>query len=803
MLKHWTKRKRLFKDMFDTITENYNGKPKALLEQLGVETDEDSMSSTSTSAYSIIDDWEKQISLDPILRDGIIAARENSSLFGFRASVSINSFAFESHHKDAEVLTSTAFEDKVRDVSPDFKANKETSSPKTLMQQPDSLFRFIQNKKIKTTVQFLEWFEKLEYDISSEQDAEINELKTELSEKSQLCKDILDNADDILNILTSALEAHKKIADQEALFKDSIKPFFVLKESKDTIQQELIQGLKVFNSLEEISKLFNSPGNNVCTEPRFLPFLEKTDLCIAFLQNNRYIRDAELYLLRFRQCQTRALTLIKMHFFQKVKELALIEKPYSINYLSNLNKFRYTAPEIKPLITAIELRVEHVAEANYLLFSMYKHYFSSRKQILINYIADELEIIKNNITNSTNTSELPSNQIFNTLLEKNMNFHDEESNKNDKSSDIQVAAHTICPEQEKSLNDNHLKQANMLHSWCTFIFNICSNEYHLLDQFFNANMDFKTFSYTNNLNSETDSENTGPELQKKNLVSLAASMFLTLPNNYLANQLTSEMIEFLESFLSVLYNSSRPLIISEHNISALCSYSRVLQSFAWASVQYNHLSTRNSLDYSQFNKEPLPGNNTESSSLDTEITLGLSMDLCTTTFYSMIDKLLGDTLHRLVFRIQNYIEDYISNYMITESDYSLIEEWYNTNGTKTQQNEHEETKRTINNDLQEFGDKSSCLNDLLANQFMESGKAIYVFPPISYTLWILEKIKESLTKNLIEDLSNESISACKTNITVKTAKHISEKYSHSPMAHSFVTFSLQYLDISLKSMERH
>ncbi|PVU94861.1 hypothetical protein BB559_002889 [Furculomyces boomerangus] len=41
MLKLWSQRKRIFKDIFDTITENYNDKPKKLMTQLGIETDED------------------------------------------------------------------------------------------------------------------------------------------------------------------------------------------------------------------------------------------------------------------------------------------------------------------------------------------------------------------------------------------------------------------------------------------------------------------------------------------------------------------------------------------------------------------------------------------------------------------------------------------------------------------------------------------------------------------------------------------------------------------------------------------
>ncbi|KAJ2054542.1 Homologous-pairing protein 2, partial [Coemansia sp. S146] len=47
MLKLWSSRKRIFKNISDTVAEGYPGKIKDLFEELGVETDESAGADTA------------------------------------------------------------------------------------------------------------------------------------------------------------------------------------------------------------------------------------------------------------------------------------------------------------------------------------------------------------------------------------------------------------------------------------------------------------------------------------------------------------------------------------------------------------------------------------------------------------------------------------------------------------------------------------------------------------------------------------------------------------------------------------
>ena len=48
----------------------------------------------------------------------------------------------------------------------------------------------------------------------------------------------------------------------------------------------LAERLAYFNQLEPIAKLFNSPGDDICLHPDFVPMLQKLDECIEYMQQH-------------------------------------------------------------------------------------------------------------------------------------------------------------------------------------------------------------------------------------------------------------------------------------------------------------------------------------------------------------------------------------------------------------------------------------------------------------------------------------------------------------------------------------
>lgn len=84
--------------------------------------------------------------------------------------------------------------------------------------------------------------------------------------------------------------------------------------------------------------MLNHPGESLVLQTDFLYMVERVDICIDYLKahvsrcvnsqnailteySQRYYKEAEVYLLRFQQCMTRAMTLIRMFFVGSLRAL--------------------------------------------------------------------------------------------------------------------------------------------------------------------------------------------------------------------------------------------------------------------------------------------------------------------------------------------------------------------------------------------------------------------------------------------------------------------------------------------------
>lgn len=109
--------------------------------------------------------------------------------------------------------------------------------------------------------------------------------------------------------------------------------------------------LEYFRELEKATRMLNLPGEDLVLQDDFLNLLDRLDACLDYLKLNvrpssassrsrprspsslaltsprspapqRDFRDAEIYLIRYQQCLTRSMTLIKMYFVSTIRKLA-------------------------------------------------------------------------------------------------------------------------------------------------------------------------------------------------------------------------------------------------------------------------------------------------------------------------------------------------------------------------------------------------------------------------------------------------------------------------------------------------
>ncbi|KAI9090286.1 Sec34-like family-domain-containing protein [Phlyctochytrium arcticum] len=212
------------------------------------------------------------------------------------------------------------------------------------------------------------------------------------------CDDILDKVELISGLLDTLQSNYDSVEGKTSSLQTACEKLLADQTHLAEVAEQLSSRLSYFNDLEPIAKLFASPGDDICLDDKFVPMLLRLDECLAFVHAHITFRDAELYLMRFRQCLTRGLTLIKMNFVNTMRSTStdIREKianrgsePLTPNLQLSLFyvKFRTFAPSQRFLLAQLEARCESHPEYFALLGDCLSIYFAVRQNLLEPYIA--------------------------------------------------------------------------------------------------------------------------------------------------------------------------------------------------------------------------------------------------------------------------------------------------------------------------------------------------------------------------------------------------------------------------------
>uniref|UniRef100_A0A8D0H8D5 Conserved oligomeric Golgi complex subunit 3 n=1 Tax=Sphenodon punctatus TaxID=8508 RepID=A0A8D0H8D5_SPHPU len=133
----------------------------------------------------------------------------------------------------------------------------------------------------------------------------------------------------------------------------------------------------------------NSPTLSVNSEG-FIPMLAKLDDCITYISSHPNFKDYPVYLIKFKQCLSKAMHLMKTYTVNTLQNLTtqLIKRdpstvPNSDNAFTLFYvKFRAAAPKVRTLIEQIEQRSEKMPEYQQLLSEIHQCYLDQREHLL-------------------------------------------------------------------------------------------------------------------------------------------------------------------------------------------------------------------------------------------------------------------------------------------------------------------------------------------------------------------------------------------------------------------------------------
>ncbi|KAG0365751.1 Golgi transport complex subunit 3 [Gamsiella multidivaricata] len=256
---------------------------------------------------------------------------------------------------------------------------------------------------IETTQQFLDWFSGIEGEMERDQEDVYRNYLTVVELYKEACDGFLQQIDETSECFKS-LEGHYAFVEEKTrALQLACEKLLEEQTNLQTLADLMASKLSYFHQLEAVTRLFNAPGDDVCLRPEFAPMLAKLDECLDYVQQNIKYKDSELYQMRFRQCMTRGMTLIKMHLITKLRALSaeitskkpVLAKGESIKPAMATAlfyvKFRAIAPPLRSLVAELEKRCVSHKEYNSLLNDCYNCYFSVRQQHLSSMIVSKIQ----------------------------------------------------------------------------------------------------------------------------------------------------------------------------------------------------------------------------------------------------------------------------------------------------------------------------------------------------------------------------------------------------------------------------
>uniref|UniRef100_A0A8D1UCD9 Conserved oligomeric Golgi complex subunit 3 n=1 Tax=Sus scrofa TaxID=9823 RepID=A0A8D1UCD9_PIG len=247
----------------------------------------------------------------------------------------------------------------------------------------------MKDERIETAQQFFSWFAKLQTQMDQDEESKYRQMRDYLSGFQEQCDAILNDVNSALQHLESLRKQYLFVSNKTGALHEACEQ--LLKEQSELVElaENIQQKLSYFNELETINTKLNSPTLSVNSEG-FIPMLAKLDDCITYISSHPNFKDYPIYLLKFKQCLSKALQLMKTYTVNTLQNLTnqlLKRDPSSVPNADNAFtlfyvKFRAAAPKVRTLIEQIEQRSEKIPEYQQLLNDIHQCYLDQRELLL-------------------------------------------------------------------------------------------------------------------------------------------------------------------------------------------------------------------------------------------------------------------------------------------------------------------------------------------------------------------------------------------------------------------------------------
>ncbi|KAF2869167.1 Sec34-like family-domain-containing protein [Massariosphaeria phaeospora] len=262
-------------------------------------------------------------------------------------------------------------------------------------------------ENISDELEFSEWYSHVNGELLEASHAEYKLYQDQLHLTRNHLDTIISDTSSTLDILSSLSESFKAVETQTTAFQTQCEGLIDDQKRITELANDMEQNLRYYLYLEPITKRLNAPGaGSIVRGKEFTEMLANLDSCIEYMQARPNHRESSTYRSRYRLLLTRALTLIRVHFTNALREIAAdVSKRIADRQLNDTTmsallyaKFRVGAPELKRIGLEIQKRAvlpagaEPGAEAEYqsLMNELYQSYAATRGRLILPIVTKKI-----------------------------------------------------------------------------------------------------------------------------------------------------------------------------------------------------------------------------------------------------------------------------------------------------------------------------------------------------------------------------------------------------------------------------
>ncbi|KAK7549681.1 Sec34-like family-domain-containing protein [Phyllosticta paracitricarpa] len=263
---------------------------------------------------------------------------------------------------------------------------------------------------LRTDVDFDSWYHTISDDLLDASHGEYQLYRDQLHLSHRHLDSLLESTNAALDLLSSLSDSFKAVAAQTTTFQKQCEGLIADQKRITKLADELAENLQYYAYLEPTTRRLNAPGaGNFVRGDAFKEMLVNLDSCIDYMQTHPKHSESSTYGSRYKLLLTRALTLIRVHFTNTLREIAAdVSKRIADRQLNDTTmsallyaKFRVGAAELKELGLEIQKRAvlpadaEPDAEPEYqsLMNELYQSYSATRGRLTLPLIAKKMHEI--------------------------------------------------------------------------------------------------------------------------------------------------------------------------------------------------------------------------------------------------------------------------------------------------------------------------------------------------------------------------------------------------------------------------